>query len=145
MSYREIMSTMLAIDNPLAERMPIFGSEHTLNVDAKNALEDAVNMWLKEVGGTVESTGLLGTINSAFRPIKEQQKLYDEWTTWKETGKGKKPPEAIDPSKSLHPKGIAVDLSKSNFRGWLRKRGKEFGWVGKEYSGTMHHFEYEGK
>ena len=144
-SGEAMMNDMLAIDNPIEERMPVLGSEHTLNVDAKNALEDAVNMWIKEVGGTVESTGLIGTITSAFRPIEEQQKLYDEWTDWKKTGKGKQPPEAIAPSKSLHPKGVAVDLSKSNFRGWLREHGKEFGWFGHEYSGTKHHFEYRGK
>ena len=144
-SGETIMSTMLDIDNPIEDRMPVFGSEHTLNIDAKNAFEDAVNVWLKEVGGTVTSTGLLGTIRSAFRPIKEQQKLYDDWTTWKETEKGKKPPEAIDPSRSLHTKGTAIDLASSNFRGWLRKHEKEFGWFGKEYSGTKHHFEYEGR
>tara|TARA_R100000750_G_C2268707_1_gene66583 strand:- start:39 stop:521 length:483 start_codon:yes stop_codon:yes gene_type:complete len=144
-SFMSMMDDMLTIDNPIADRAPVFGGEHTLNVDAKNAIEDAVNTWLKEVGGTVESTGFLNTVTSGFRTMDEQQELYDAWTSWKDTGVGKKPPEATEPSKSLHPKGTAIDLGQSDFRGWFRKHGEEFGWYGKKYSGTKHHFEYKGK
>ena len=84
-----------------------------------------------------QTQGVNISLTSAYRDSKKQAELYALY----KAGKG---PLAAPPGKSMHEKGLAIDVAQGPALGWMYKNSSRFGWKFINIPGENWHFEYQG-
>lgn len=104
------------------------GQGHRLRADAAAAYE--------RLAAAASADSVLLIINSSFRSMEEQQRLYADWLS------GKRTAVVARPGYSNHQAGLALDVNGGKAQAWLRANGWRFGFYGTVPSEPWH-WEYK--
>jgi LAS superfamily LD-carboxypeptidase LdcB len=101
---------------------------------------DALDAWLRLRGAAGEH-GVLLCLHDGKRSVDQQQRQFADAV--RQFGSAEQASRyVLPPEKSMHVKGIAVDVQPLASAGWVERNGRALGWC-RRYENEAWHFEYD--